>query len=57
MYLHNHKKIKTTADFSGKINNRTLEDTYNLDLVHTGPRGGKYRVNKYGRKVYDIPKN
>ena len=57
LYLHNHKKIKTTADFSGKINNRTLEDTYNLDLVHTGPRGGKYRVNKYGRKAYDIPKN
>ena len=56
LYIHNHKGIKTTKDLSGKINNCTLEDTYTCDVVHEGPRGGLHRINKYGRKVYDIPK-
>tara|TARA_Y100001968_G_scaffold282415_1_gene280291 strand:- start:564 stop:815 length:252 start_codon:yes stop_codon:yes gene_type:complete len=24
------------------------------DWIHTGPRGGRYRVNKKGRKSYDV---
>ena len=56
LYLYNHKNIKNIRDFSGKINNRILKNQYTLDLVHTGPRGGKYRINRLGRKVYDVPK-
>ena len=25
------------------------------DRVHTGPRGGRYRINSNGRKSYDVP--
>ena len=26
-----------------------------FDGVHTGPRGGRYRINSNGRKSYDVP--
>ena len=27
----------------------------NGDVIETGPRGGKYRINSNGRKSYDVP--
>ena len=56
LYMHNHKSIKNVRDFSGTINNVTLKDKYTSELVHTGPRGGKFRINSSGRKSYDVPK-
>ena len=29
--------------------------TGNTDVVHIGPRGGRYRINSNGRKTYDVP--
>ena len=26
-----------------------------FDALHTGPRGGRYRLNSSGRKSYDVP--
>ena len=32
-----------------------IEFDANGDVIETGPRGGRYRINSSGRKSYDVP--
>ena len=32
-----------------------IEFDANGDVIETGPRGGRYRINGNGRKSYDVP--
>lgn len=41
---NNNSKATTKPSYSGK--------TYSGKTVHTGPRGGKYYINKNGKKTY-----
>ncbi|SFI35097.1 hypothetical protein [Halpernia frigidisoli] len=40
-----HKKVKSRAT-------STSSDTYNGRTIHTGPRGGRYYINRNGNKTY-----
>lgn len=45
------RKVKETTEKAPKIADK-ITGEYNGKKVYTGPRGGKYYINKNGNKTY-----
>lgn len=46
------KEVREEKQKVKKEKNVSSGDTYNGRTIHTGPRGGKYYINKNGNKTY-----
>lgn len=60
-YCFQHKKNSSNTNVSTEETNKkkakvnkssSSNDTYNGNEIHTGPRGGRYYINKNGNKTY-----
>lgn len=47
-----YNKSEKSNNNKAKIEKTSTGETYNGKIVHTGPRGGKYYINKNGNKTY-----
>ena len=46
---------KRNRSNGGPWGSGTIPSSRQKDEIFEGPQGGKYRVNKNGRKSYDVP--
>lgn len=47
-----YNKSEKSNNSKAKVEKTSTGETYNGKTVHTGPRGGKYYINKNGNKTY-----
>ncbi len=54
---HSHEEALVKAEELRLRNEkwRNEQPSFSRDEVRVGPRGGRYRINSKGRKVYDVP--